>query len=100
MACYPFFLVSMWVQLSLQIGLTLAIIQIKQIGAISSQQPLAAHKNMIDASLDLTGIFIVFLTCINAVTVAAVLSTNFMNLGKIPHYVVEGRGNGPRNKCR
>jgi hypothetical protein len=45
---------------------------------------------MINASLNLTSIFVVFLTCINAVAVAAALSTNLTNLGKIQHDFVEG----------
>jgi len=45
---------------------------------------------MIHASLDLTGISVMFLTCIYKVAVAAALSTNPTNYGRIPHDVVEG----------
>ena len=47
---------------------------------------------MINASLDHTSIFVMFLTCINVVAAAAAaaLSTNHMSIGEIPHDVVKG----------
>ena len=45
---------------------------------------------MTDISLDiLTGVFIMFLTCINAMAVAAVLHANLVNNTEIPHDVFE-----------
>jgi hypothetical protein len=45
---------------------------------------------MIGLLLDLTGIFVVFLTCINTVAAGAALSTSLTSIGKIPCNVVEG----------